>query len=195
MHGGTMVTEDTGRVPRSAAPSSGTTQGEARRATVLGPGEGTPVWFLGNLMVVKATAQSTNGAYGLLESLVPAGSSPPMHVHHREDEAFWILEGAITVRCGDETLRAGPGSYVFLPRGVPHTYRVDGDTPLRMLTLLTPGGGEGFFVDGGRPAERLTMAPPGRPDLALLERVAHEYGAEFIGPPLAPAAARTPAAG
>jgi mannose-6-phosphate isomerase-like protein (cupin superfamily) len=169
---GTMVTEES-------------TTG---RAVVRGPGEGTPVWFLGNLMVVKATARSTNGAYGLLESLVPPGASPPLHVHHREDETFWVLEGTLTVRCGDETFRAVAGSYVFLPRGVPHTFRVDGDTPVRMLTLLTPGGGEAFFVEGGRPAERMTLAPPAPPDIAALERVAHKFGSEFVGPPLRPGA-------
>ena len=159
-------------------------------AVVLGPGEGTPIWFLGNLMVVKATVQSTNGAYGLLESLVRAGASPPLHIHHREDEAFWVLEGSLTIRCGDETFQVGAGSYVFLPRGVPHTFRVDGDTPARMLTLLTPGGGEAFFVEGGRPAERATLPPPGPPDLALLERVAHKFGSEFVGPPLPAAEGR-----
>ncbi|HEU4630562.1 MAG TPA: quercetin 2,3-dioxygenase [Gemmatimonadaceae bacterium] len=159
----------------------------AARAVVLGPGEGTPVWFLGNLMVLKATTQSTNGGYGLLESLIRPGASPPLHVHHREDETFWVLEGEVTIRCGDEIFHAPAGSYVFLPRGVPHTFRVEGETPARMLTLLTPGGGEMFFVEGGRPAEQPTLPPPGRPDLAHLERVAHAFGSEFVGPPLPPA--------
>jgi mannose-6-phosphate isomerase-like protein (cupin superfamily) len=174
MNGGTMIMEERASV--------------SGRAVVLGPGEGTPVWFLGNLMVVKATAGSTGGAYGLLESLVAAGSGPPLHVHHREDETFWVLEGELTVRCGDETYRAPAGSYVFLPRDVPHTYRVEGNTPARLLTLLTPGGCEAFFVEGGRPAERLTLAPPQRPDLARLERAAQKYGSEFLGPPMGPAA-------
>ena len=172
MDGGTMVMEEQA------------TNG----AVVLGPGEGTPIWFLGNLMVVKATAQSTNGAYGLLESWIPAGASPPLHVHHREDEAFWVLEGTLTIRCGDETFQAPAGSYVFLPRGVPHTFRVEGGAPARMLTLLTPGGGEAFFAAGGRPAERATLPPAGPPDLARLERVAHKFGSEFVGPPLPPGA-------
>jgi quercetin dioxygenase-like cupin family protein len=155
-------------------------------AVVVGPGEGTATWFLGNLMVVKATARSTGGAYGLVESWIPAGASPPLHVHHREDETFWVLEGEITFRCGAESYQVRAGGYVFLPRGVPHTFRVDGDAPARMLTLLTPGGGEAFFVEGGRPAERPTLPPAGPPDLERLERVAREFGAEFVGPPLGP---------
>jgi mannose-6-phosphate isomerase-like protein (cupin superfamily) len=154
-------------------------------AVVMGAGEGKPIWFLGNRMVVKATAATTNGAYGLLESWVPPGASPPLHIHHREDETFWILDGTVTVRCGDEIFQVGAGSYVFLPRGVPHTLRVDGDSPAHMLTMLSPGGGEAFFVEGGRPAESATLPPPGAPDLARLGRVAHQFGSEFVGPPLA----------
>jgi mannose-6-phosphate isomerase-like protein (cupin superfamily) len=156
----------------------------AGTAHVLGPGEGQAVWFLGNLMVIKATAQTTNGAFGLVESIVPAGASPPLHVHHREDEAFWVLEGALTIVCGERTYHAPAGSYAFLPRGVPHTFRVEGDTPARMLTLLTPGGGEQFFVEGGRPAEATTLPAPAKPDLAQLAAVAGRFGSEFVGPPL-----------
>jgi len=186
MHGGTTVMDEQ---RTTAAEQASPITASAAGAVVLGPGEGTPVWFLGNLMVVKATARSTNGAYGLLESLIPAGASPPLHVHYREDESFWVLDGALTIRCGAETYRATAGSYVFLPRGVPHTFRVDGDAPARMLTLLTPGGGEAFFVEGGRPAERMTLAPEGRPDLARLQKVALEFGSEFVGPPLPPPSA------
>lgn len=188
MQGGMSVTEETAMEQNAKDPreSDGAAAGGANTSAVaMNAGEGTPIWFLGNLMVVKATAASTNGAYGLLESWVRAGSSPPLHVHHREDETFWILEGSLTVRCGDEIFTAGPGSYVFLPRGVPHTFRVEGDAPAHMLTMLTPGGGEAFFVEGGRPAESATLPPPARPGLVRLERVAHEFGSEFVGPPLA----------
>jgi mannose-6-phosphate isomerase-like protein (cupin superfamily) len=155
-------------------------------AVVRRPGEGTQTWFLGYHMVVKATAETTNGAYGLVESLVPAGAAPPLHIHHREDEAFYVLEGTVTYRCRDDVFTVGAGSFVFLPRGVPHTFRAD--TQVRMLTLLSPGGGEAFFVEGGRPAERPTLPPPGVPDLATLERVARQFGSEFVGPPLPPKA-------
>src|SRR5215468_8983884 len=85
------------------------------------PGEGQAVWFLDNHMTIKATASSTGGAFGLVESLIAPGFSPPLHVHHREDESFWVLEGELSMRCGDRTFRACAGSFVFLPRDVPHT--------------------------------------------------------------------------
>jgi len=148
----------------------------------LPPGEGQTIWFLRNRMTIKATAETTGGAFGLVESLVAPGFSPPLHVHHREDESFWVLEGELSMRCGDRTFRASAGSFVFLPRDVPHTFVVEGDTPARMLTLLTPGGGEGVFIDGGRPAEHEGLPPATPPDIDALRRVSERYGAEIVGP-------------
>lgn len=148
--------------------------------------EGRAIWFLANRMTIKATGASTGGAFGLVESLIAPGFSPPLHVHHREDESFWVLEGEVTMRCGDRSFRAGPGSFVFLPRDVPHTFVVEGETPARMLTLLTPGGGEGVFIEGGRPAESDGLPPPAPPDIEKLKRVTERFGAEIVGPPMAP---------
>ena len=155
-------------------------------ARILTNGEGSTIWFLRNRMTIKATAETTGGAYGLFESLVAPGFSPPLHVHHREDETFWVLEGDVSMRCGDRTIRVGAGSFAFLPRGVPHTFVVEGDTPARMLTLLTPGGGEGFFIQAGRPAEHDGLPPSAPIDIALLKRVGEQFGAEIVGPPMAP---------
>jgi mannose-6-phosphate isomerase-like protein (cupin superfamily) len=155
-------------------------------ARFLGPGEGQAIWFLRNRMTIKATAESTGGAYGLVESFIAPGFSPPLHVHHREDEAFWVLEGELSMRCGDRTFRARRGAFVFLPRDIPHTFVVEGDAPARMLTLLTPGGGEGLFVDAGRPAEHDGLPPAAPPDIEALKRVSEFYGAEIVGPPMAP---------
>lgn len=162
----------------------------ADKAFFLKPGEGPAIWFLRNRMTVKATAQSTGGAYGLVESWIAPGFSPPLHVHHREDEAFYVLEGDLTMRCGDRTFRAGPGAFVFLPRDVPHSFVVEGDTPARMLTLLSPGGGEGLFIDGGRPPAHDGLPPAEPPDIEALRRVSARYGAEIVGPPMAPSTQR-----
>jgi len=150
-------------------------------------GEGEDVWFLQNRMTIKATAETTGGLFGLVESSIAPGASPPLHIHRREDEAFWVLAGRVTFRTGDETIEAGPGSFVFLPRDVPHTFRVEEEEPARMLTLLTPGGGERFFLEGGRPPDGPGLPPPGPPDIAKLQRVAPLYGMEIVGPPLPPA--------
>jgi quercetin dioxygenase-like cupin family protein len=156
------------------------------QARFLKPEEGEPYWFLRNRMTVKATTQDTNGGFGLLETLLAPGFSPPLHVHRAEDESFYVLEGELTMRCGERTFQAEPGAFVFLPRGVPHSFVVEGDRPARMLTLVTPGGGEGFFIDGGRPAVGDGLPPPAPLDIEALKRVSSRYQADIVGPPMTP---------
>ena len=160
--------------------------GPAVGARYVAPGVGERIWFTSNLMTVKATAETTGGAYGLVEALVPPGSGPPLHLHHREDESFWILDGVLTVVCGDETVTAGPGSYVFLPREVPHTFAVEGDTPARLLSMSTPGGLERYFAAVGRPAETDGLPPTGPPDVTRLDRIGQDFALEILGPPIQP---------
>ena len=118
---------------------------------VVGPDEGEATWFLGTHMTVKATAERTNGSFGLIDVRLAAGFSPPMHIHHQEDESFWVLDGHLTFVCDGQTFPVGPGAFIFLPRGRPHTFRVDVG-PARVLELVQPGGHEHFYVEGGRPA-------------------------------------------
>ena len=96
-------------------------------------------WSLGELLTVLATAEQTGGAFSLMEERLPRGAEPPPHVHHREDEAFLVLEGRLTVRVGDDRFAASPGSFVYCPREIPHLLTVETDE-VRMLTLCTPGG-------------------------------------------------------
>jgi mannose-6-phosphate isomerase-like protein (cupin superfamily) len=154
--------------------------------TNIGAGAGQAVWFTQNRMTIKTTAAMTGGAFGLVEAVGPAGSSPPLHIHHREDEAVWVLEGSLTVRCGDRTFSAGPGSVTFLPRGVPHTFLVEGDVPVRLLSICVPGGFEEYFVAAGRPAEDDGLPPNAPQDVAMLREVGEGFGLEIVGPPLAP---------
>jgi mannose-6-phosphate isomerase-like protein (cupin superfamily) len=78
--------------------------------TFVPAGDGETVWFLTNRITIKATAETTGGAYGLFESLIAPGSSPPLQVHHLEDEAFWVLDGELTMVCGEETFTASRGA-------------------------------------------------------------------------------------
>lgn len=160
--------------------------GPARVPLFVPAADGEAWWFTQNRMTIKATAESTGGAFGLVDAIGPAGSSPPLHIHHREDETFWLLEGALTVRCGERTFAAHPGSLTFLPRGVPHTFVVEGQTPARLLSMCTPGGFERYFAAAGRPAENDGLPPFGPPDIGLLKRVGAEFGLEIVGPPMTP---------
>jgi len=143
--------------------------------------EGEASWFLRNRMTVKATSESTNGALSIIEATFAAGFSPPWHVHHREDEMMYVLEGDILFKCGDELFRGGPGSFVFLPRDIPHSFKNLSNKPGRWLVLGTPAGLDRFFVESGTPAlaEGLNPLPP---DFRKMAEVAARYGQEILGP-------------
>ena len=137
-------------------------------------------WSLGELLTLVATAEQTGGAFSLMEERLPRGAEPPPHVHSREDEAFFLLDGSLTVRVGDRVFAATPGSFVFCPRGVPHLLRVESDE-VRMLTLCTPGGVERLFVELGEPARARTLPPDGEePDIERVLTLAAHYGAEVL---------------
>jgi mannose-6-phosphate isomerase-like protein (cupin superfamily) len=164
-----------------------TTTGATAGPYVLSEGEGEAIWYVNNRATIKARAAQTGGAFGLVEMLVAPNHPIPLHIHHAEDEALWVLEGQLTVRAGDRTYTAGPGSLIFGPKDVPHTFRVDGATQARLLVLMVPGGGEEFFVEAGRPAEDNGLPQPQPPDLARLQTMMEKYDQEVVGPPLPPA--------
>src|SRR5215213_7688844 len=110
----------------------------AERTFGLKEGEGEARWWGGGLATIKATGKETGGRYTLVEVLEPEGEAP-LHVHHREDEAFYVLEGEMTFEIGEETIKASPGSFLFGPRDIPHRYTVDSG-PAKMLFILSPAG-------------------------------------------------------
>ena len=152
------------------------------RIYALGKDEGPAVWFLNQLAVVKATAKQTGNAFGLIEQLAPVGPASPYHVHRAEDETFYVLDGQLEFISGERRSTGGPGSSVFLPRDIPHGFRVVGESPARFLVLTTPGGFEGFFMEVGRPAEALTLPVPSAPDMQKLMALAAKYRVEILGP-------------
>ena len=144
---------------------------------------GQSIWFLGTLMTLKATGEQSNGAYGLIEQVLPPGFASPLHVHHREDEAFYLLEGEATFTCGEQTMKAKPGSYIFFPRDIPHWFCIQGNQPARLLQFNFPAGLENFFVEVGEPAPELTLPPAGPLDVEKLTSTAVKYDIEILGPP------------
>jgi quercetin dioxygenase-like cupin family protein len=125
-------------------------------------GEGEARWWLGALAVIKATAADTGGQLTVVDVRDPPGVEAPLHVHHKEDEAFWVLEGDVTFEVGGKTIQAGAGDFVFGPRDVPHRYSV-GDTGSRMLFMLTPGGFEDLVRATSDPARSRTLPPADHP--------------------------------
>jgi quercetin dioxygenase-like cupin family protein len=143
------------------------------RPYVVEPGGGARTEFLGHTFMFKAGAADSAGAFSVIEIVQRRGGEPPLHVHRREDEAFYLLEGKMTFHVGDERLPAAAGSFVFLPRDVPHSFTVDGDGEARVLQLCSPPGLEEFFREwGARPLDVEAMAQALAP-----------YSVEIVGPP------------
>ena len=145
-------------------------------------GEGEALWWFGCLAEIKVTAEQTGGLLSILEITEPPNADGPLHVHHREDEGFWILEGDATIEIGDETIEAHAGDFVFGPRGIPHRYSV-GPEGCRMLFVMTPGGFENLVRGMSVPARARTLPPPSdeEPDWAHVAAVAKANGCELLG--------------
>ena len=158
-----------------------------RRTFAHEPGEGEAWWWFGVLATIKATAEQTDGRYALVEILAPDGYGSVLHVHHFEDEGFYILEGEMTFYVGEQTIKAQPGSFLFGPKDVPHAFTVDSG-PARLLFVFSPAGLEAGIREMGEPARSLSVPPQPEepPDEAEMERLAAigaRYGAEILGPP------------
>ena len=124
-------------------------------------------------IVVRATGETTGGAYTLFEEIDPVDT--PLHVHAHEDELFYILEGEHVIRCGDEEFTVGPGGFVFCPRGVPHSQRRVVPRTGRELVLISPAGLEGFFRELAAADAAGTLGPE------AYATASERYGIEWIG--------------
>jgi mannose-6-phosphate isomerase-like protein (cupin superfamily) len=144
--------------------------------------EGQAWWWFNSLALVKASARETGGLLSVLEILEPPHEAAPLHVHHNEDEAFVILDGSATFVIGDVTVDAGPGDFLYGPRGIPHRY-ITGEQGCRLLFILTPGGMEEMIAGMSRPAERLELPPPpdDEPDWEKIAKLASSHGNEILG--------------
>ena len=129
---------------------------------------------------IIASADSTDRAFSIVETTEPPGSGAPLHVHHGEAEAFYVLEGTVELTCGAETITAGAGDFVFAPKDVPHKYTVGGDKPARLLLLFSRPGFELFFAEGGSP---LDQAPNGPPNPEAFRRLVEKYDMELLQRP------------
>ena len=135
------------------------TQPTSLPSYLLQANEGKAVWFRTTRMTIKATKESTGGALSLIEVLAAPDSAPPRHVHYREDEMFSILYGSFLFKLGDELFEAGPGSFVLIPRGIPHSFKNVGETVAKYLVYFTPAGLDQYFLEVGTPALEEGLRP------------------------------------
>jgi mannose-6-phosphate isomerase-like protein (cupin superfamily) len=147
---------------------------------ILDPRLARSIWFMGGLMTVHADARETNGRFALIETSGVSGGEPPLHLHEREDELFYVLEGRLKVTRGSEELILEAGDSAFLPRCVPHTFKIRSDYA-RWLVYITPGGFEEYFRILGKPAKQLVPEPnPAPPDFGRTRSVAAQFGVSFL---------------
>ncbi len=119
----------------------------------VAPGEGPCIRYGGQEINVKLGAAESRGESTVIESVIPPNSGPPLHVHQKESETYYVLAGEFEFVCGDEHVTGGPGTFVFAPRGVPHRYKNVGEESGRVLFGFTPGGIEAFFAELGNQTE------------------------------------------
>src|SRR5215467_7999082 len=143
------------------ATSSGATAGTEHLAA-FGRGRQSlkqSVWYSGHLLTFLATGEDTQGRFSLIEGVARKGNVPPPHIHHREDETFYIVEGEMTATVGGQKIKGTSGSVIFAPRGIVHSFEINSEQ-MRMLVLLTPAGLEGYFKECSVPAPAMTLPPP-----------------------------------
>ena len=147
-------------------------------------GEGKTIAVVGDVYRFLATGADTGGRYALWEAVVPPGGGPPPHVHSREEEGFYVLEGEITFTVNGEKIVATAGTFANMPVGTPHSFKNESDRPARMLISVAPAGLEQMFFEVGVPlAEGATTAsPPTKDEIEKLLAVAPEYGVEILVP-------------
>jgi quercetin dioxygenase-like cupin family protein len=141
-------------------------------------------WYNGSLMTFLATGEDTQGQFALIEAVARRGNVPPPHIHHREDEMFYVLEGEVVVSVGDRIIKGTAGTMFFLPRDVAHSFTIESEQS-RMLILLTPAGLEGWFKEFSVPAPAMTLPPAEEPAYEEVQRMleaAPRYGIEFVLP-------------
>lgn len=144
------------------------------------------IW-LGELAVIHATGKETGGKYCLIELYATSEGSPPWHVHHNEDEGFYIIEGELTISVGDKTYKAKKGDFLLAPKNIPHTYQVDSPGFARVLLMCSPAGFEDAVREMSMLAE--SLVPPNLEgveiDFDRIVGIAKKYGVEFVDPPIA----------
>jgi len=143
---------------------------------------GPSFWGPGDRYTFLVTGAQSDGAYFIMEAIVPPGGGPPPHIHHREEEAFYVLEGNLEIRMADKVIQASTGDFIHTPRGTVHQFRNAGSSMARMLVIFSPAGMEGFFEETLEPTHDRSAAPPPNLEVVVARFIAAapRHGVEFV---------------
>ena len=160
---------------------------ETSGAYALGPDDGEALWFNGALGLMRATAKQTDGRFAAFELRPRRGFAAPLHAHENEDEFFLVLSGEVRIQHGDEIVEGIPGSFLYTPKGIGHSFHVDSDEA-RLLLFFGPAGVEGFFREVATPARSFSLPPADEPvpDRETIVEIMRRHGQTVLGPPLPP---------
>lgn len=139
-------------------------------------------WGPGDRYTFLVTGAQTNGAYFIMEAIIPAGGGPPLHIHHREQESFYLLEGTLDIILGEKKLKAATGDFVQIPRGMIHAFRNAGSATARMLLFFSPAGMDKYFEEVLDPVQNRSAAIPPITDslIARMVDAGPKHGIEFV---------------
>jgi quercetin dioxygenase-like cupin family protein len=153
-----------------------------RRAFISPPGTGPVYGVMGDVYTIRSTGEQTSGNIALVEARVPPGGGPPPHEHSREDESFYVLEGELTFFTREGVYRAGPGTFVHLPRGVAHAFKNESDREVRMLFWCSPAGFDEMVKAMGvlLPSRDAAAPAPSPAEAARLMEVCPNFGIKFV---------------
>jgi quercetin dioxygenase-like cupin family protein len=141
------------------------------------------IWFIDNLARIRLAGANSGGSLAVVEVEGRRGNMPPLHLHRREEEAFYVLEGELSLHLPGRSLTLCAGEAFLPPKDVPHTYRVESETA-RWLAIVTPAGFDDFVREAGEPALEATLPAEGREhDPEQLAEIAARFGIELLGPP------------
>ncbi len=147
--------------------------------------QGEAIWAVGSLFMVKLAVEESGGPLSVMHVVSLPGGATPLHVHHAEAEAFYLLDGEMTYQAGGDVFELRAGSFVYLPKDMPHRFRIRGTAPAKFLAFGTPGGVELLYREVGVPADELVLpAPPTPEEFRRWPAAAPTFGLELLGPPL-----------
>jgi mannose-6-phosphate isomerase-like protein (cupin superfamily) len=150
---------------------------------LLKQAQGNSYWVLGDLYSFKTTGKQTNGAFTVIDQVIQPQGGPPPHIHHREDEAFYILEGRFSFLKGNEQSILETGAFVYIPKGTVHTFKNLSEQHGRLLVIITPAGLEEFFYTIGTPSNGSATPPAFDPALMpKLLQLAKNYQMDILLP-------------
>jgi mannose-6-phosphate isomerase-like protein (cupin superfamily) len=149
----------------------------------LKPLKGNSIWVLGDLYTFKITGKETMGAFTVIEQVIQREGGPPPHIHRREDELFYVLEGKFSFMCGDKSDVFESGSFIYIPKNTLHTFKNIGDKQGRLLVTISPAGLEEFFYSIGTPASESASSPGFDPNaIEKVMKLAPDYQMDIVLP-------------